>query len=89
MNQTGSDFAYRFDWDEKAPHMPFLLCAGHGVEISSAFGNPDDITMNSIKDALYTSDDQQERYELADSMPSYWAALAYHDAPGNGMLEQL
>jgi para-nitrobenzyl esterase len=89
VNQPGSVYTYRFDWDEEPNilgfDIAFIIGAAHGMEIPFVFNNPDFSVIESKKAFLYTEGNMEGRYAMADSMSSYWAAMAFNGSPGNGM----
>lgn len=89
IHQPGDVYAYRFDWDEEPNIFGFdvsvILGAAHGLEIPSAFGDPDMVIIDKVKSFVYSSENRKGRISLADSMASYWAAMAYNGSPGEGM----
>lgn len=89
VNQPDSVFTYRFDWDEEpnlvAVDVSFVIGAAHGMEIPFVFATPDFSVVQSKETFIYNRFNEEGRYALADSMSSYWAALAYYGNPGNGM----
>jgi len=89
VNQPDSIYTYRFDWDEEPNIMgfdiSFIVGAAHGMEIPFVFAAPDDTVVQSKKTFFYTSANQAGRDAMAESMSSYWVALAYEGAPGKGM----
>ena len=88
-NQPDPVYTYRFDWDEEPNilgfDVAFLIGAAHGMEIPFVFGDPDYTVIESKKTFLYTSANAEGRAAMADSMSSYWAAMAHFGSPGSGM----
>ncbi|MFA6011211.1 MAG: carboxylesterase family protein [Desulfobacteraceae bacterium] len=88
-NQPDSVYTYRFDWDEEPNilgfDVAFLIGAAHGMEIPFVFADPEYTIIESKKTFLYTEANLEGRMAMADSMSSYWAAMAHFGAPGNGM----
>ncbi|MDY6903741.1 MAG: carboxylesterase family protein [Thermodesulfobacteriota bacterium] len=89
VNQPDAVYTYRFDWDEEPNLMvvdvSFVIGAAHGMEIPYVFADPDFSVVQSKEAVLYTRGNEAGRDALARSMSSYWAALAWYGAPGNGM----
>lgn len=89
VNQPGSVYTYRFDWDEEPNilgfDIAFIIGAAHGMEIPFVFNNPDFSVIESKKTFLYTNGNMEGRNAMADCMSSYWAAMAFNGSPGNGM----
>jgi para-nitrobenzyl esterase len=78
-------FVYRFDFDQLKDSwllsLSELLGAGHGFEITYAFG----LETNPIgKFELNRDDTLEARRSIASAMSSYWANFAYTGAPGKG-----
>lgn len=89
VNQPDFVFTYRFDWDEEpnlgVVDVSLVIGAAHGMEIPFVFATPDFSVVQSKETFIYNRFNEEGRYALADSMSSYWAALAYYGNPGNGM----
>lgn len=92
VNQPDSVFTYRFDWDEEpnlvVVNVSLLIGAAHGMEIPFVLADPEFSVVKSKEPFLYTRGNEAGRYALADSMSSYWAALAHFGNPGTGMPDQ-
>lgn len=88
LHQPDSVYAYRFDWDDEGNMLGVdlgaIVGAAHGVEIPSVFADPDMVIMESMA-FTYTPQNKPGRVALAESMSSYWAAMAYNGSPGTGM----
>jgi para-nitrobenzyl esterase len=88
-NQPDSVYTYRFDWDEEPNilgfDVAFLVGAAHGMEIPFVFADPEYTVLPKMKTFLYTASNLEGRIAMADSMSSYWAAMAHFGSPGNGM----
>ncbi|MBU0991221.1 MAG: carboxylesterase family protein [Proteobacteria bacterium] len=88
IHQPNDIYAYRFDWDDEANMLGIdlgaIVGAAHGVEIPSVFADPDMVIMESMS-LTYTPENKPGRVALAESMSSYWAAMAYTGSPGTGM----
>jgi para-nitrobenzyl esterase len=88
LHQPDDIYVYRFDWDEEPDIMglvdlSFMVGAAHGTEIPYVFADPGMVLMDLMV-LTYTPDNKQGRIALAQSMSSYWAAMAYDGTPGTG-----
>ncbi len=87
-HQPDDIYVYRFDWDEEPDIMglvdlSFMVGAAHGIEIPYVFADPGMVLMDLMV-MTYTPANKPGRIALADSMSSYWAAMAYDGSPGTG-----
>ena len=88
IHQPDSVYAYRFDWNDEGNILGVdlgeIVGAAHGIEIPFVFGDPDMVIMDSMA-FIDTPQNKPGRVALAESMSSYWAAMAYNGSPGTGM----
>lgn len=86
-HQPDDIYAYRFDWDEEpnilGVDLSFMVGAAHGIEIPYVFADPGMVLMDLMV-MTYTPANKPGRMALAESMSSYWAAMAYDGSPGTG-----
>ncbi len=87
LHQPDDIYVYRFDWDEEPNIMgvdlSFMVGAAHGIEIPYVFADPSMVLMDLMV-MTYTPANKEGRIALAQSMSSYWAAMAYDGSPGTG-----
>lgn len=87
-HQPKDIYAYRFDWDEEPTilgvDVSLMVGAAHGMEIPYVFADPEKVLMDMMS-MTYTPANKDGRVFLAQSMSSYWAAMAYNGSPGTGM----
>jgi para-nitrobenzyl esterase len=88
LHQPNDIYVYRFDWDEEPDIMgvvdlSFMVGAAHGIEIPYVFADPGMVLMDLMV-MTYTPANKEGRIALAQSMSSYWAAMAHDGSPGTG-----
>lgn len=89
-HQPDDVYVYRFDWDDEpnilGTDLSFIVGAAHGMEIPSVFADPDMVLMDAMA-FTQTPANREGREVLAETLSSYWAAMACNGAPGTGMAQ--
>ena len=83
--QSGSVFAYRFDWDEQ-PKLLFsdfgkMLGAAHAMEIPFVLGH---LSVGPANRFVFDEERRPAASALSDAMMSYWGQFAHGARPGQG-----
>jgi len=83
----GDVYAYRFDWDNEAGPIDYVIGACHGLEISFLFG-VFDTSPTSLFRFAWSSDTETERESLSRAMMEYWSQFMRSGDPNSGDLPQ-
>jgi len=80
-------FVYRFDWDEEAKPLDYVVGAAHGMDLAFMFGNFLSDSQSALRFA-WNEKNKAGRINLSKRMMAYWANFARTGNPnGNGLPE--